>query len=348
MPHFQPNRSYTYADIGLHPNRLSEIKSRGECNTQVDFLNLTLKMPIVAAPMETITGAELAKRIEELGGIAVLPRTSDDDADIDLLEISYVKSDTAPPPFRSIVSIGAKPGYMERFKRFYDLGIRRFCIDVANGYNQKIGDQIAKLKDEEGDIFIIAGNVASVQGFQYLADRGADAIRVGIGGGSVCTTSVATGVGVGQASIVRDISKWKLLRPEEDSALLIADGGIKEPGDVAKAIALGADVVMVGGILGGTEESEGRVVKFNGQLYKQIAGQASRIVKGEKRNIEGAEVLVPYSGEVQGIWETYKDGLQSAMSYMNCMDLNEFRHLDDTCFVHLTDAAKSERRVHAS
>lgn len=157
-----------------------------------------------------------------------------------------------------------------------------------------------------------------------------------------CTTSIATGIGVGQASLIRDIANWR------DSIncvtpLLIADGGIKVPGDLVKAIALGADVVMAGFVFAGAEESPGDVIKFQDKKYKQYAGEASFSVKKTNKYVEGEESLVPYSGPVANTWSKFEDGLRSAMSYMNAKTVYELRYQPDENFVILSGPARGER-----
>ena len=129
--------------------------------------------------------------------------------------------------------------------------------------------------------------------------------------------------------------------------LIIADGGIKTPGDVVKAIALGADIVMVGGIFAGTDQAPGEIIEVEGKLYKRLAGQASFHVKGENKYVEGASKLVPHKGSAVHLWQTFQEGLKSGMAYLNCNTLDELRYLPDEYFVLLSNSAKFERGVHA-
>jgi IMP dehydrogenase/GMP reductase len=156
---------------------------------------------------------------------------------------------------------------------------------------------------------IIIGNTATGATLETLENAGADAVRVGIGGGSVCTTSIQTGIGIGQVSAILDTvmtKKEKKLKIE-----IIADGGIKHAGDIAKAIALGADAVMLGRMLAGTKETPGEVIKYNGMLWKKYRGSASFGVKMKNVFVEGEETMVPYKGTVKNVIDSIMDGLRS-------------------------------------
>ena len=172
-----------------------------------------------------------------------------------------------------------------------------------------------------------------------LEDAGVDAVRVGIGSGSVCTTSIQTGIGIGQVSSLLDVY---FAREESNLKIkIIADGGIKSPGDIVKAIALGADAAMLGRMLAGTKETPGEVIKYDDQLWKKYRGSASFGVKMKNEFIEGEETMVPYKGAVKNVVDGISDGLKSSMSYMNCFNLNELREKDT--FTILSDSSFIER-----
>lgn len=334
--------AYTYADIGLYPNRLSHLErspSKEQISTETDFLGLTLSLPIIPAPMRTVLGPKAMTAFGKLGSFSYAPRSEPD-----LPLISSYKD------FYKENTIGYSIGLdypVEKIKDFIDAGIHDFCIDVANGFHIRVGKKIRELRDQYGkNITICTGNIASCEGYAFLMESGADAVRVGIGGGGACTTSINTGIGVGQAYVLRQIAKYRKTLNRE-SPILIADGAIKNPGDLAKAIALGADVVMAGSIFAGAEESPSPVVIHRGSKWKQLAGEASFAAKSEATMIEGADFLVPYTKELSKTWKKFQDGLRSSMAYMNASTIEEFRGLPDSCFVILTNGARAERFAHS-
>lgn len=340
-----PRPSYTYADIGLVPRECSEIESRKshELNTREElFDNILLDLPVLLAPMESVVGPRMATIARQQGGLAILPRNETREQDVAAVKVTS-KAMSEYNTLKGIAaSIPATKDYLDRLIAMYDEGVRVFCVDLANGYSRVVARALEHINalSIRKDLFIITGNVASVEGYHFLAGLGVDAIRVGIGGGSVCTTSIATGIGVGQASLVREMA-------QQVGPLVIADGGIKNPGDVVKAIALGADYVMSGGMFAGCDECPGDVIVHNGQQYKLFSGQASKKVKGTEEFVEGASVLVPAKGTMKKTWKAIEEGLRSGMSYLNKKSIKELRYLPDSNFVILSDAAKAERGVHA-
>jgi IMP dehydrogenase len=209
---------------------------------------------------------------------------------------------------------------------FYSLGARAFIIDVANGFNTAVEPTIKQIRDLK-NTYIFCGNVDSEEGFKYLSDLGVDAIRVGIGSGSMCTTSIMTGVGQG---IVSSIQECRSIKEKIGSkSLLIADGGIRAVGDIAKAMTVGADAVMVGRMFAGTKEAEGNILKYNGKLYKAYRGSASYAVQQKRGKnpyyVEGDETIVEYKGGVQNILDQIEAGLRSSMSYMAASNLEQLK-----------------------
>lgn len=306
------NLSLTYDDISLVPTEISRIKTRTEPETKTYFLGEDLSLPVLSSPMDSVTGIQMAQVLGELGCIGIVNRF---DSSVE----SLLRNQSAEPLVKS-VSAGLTSGD-ELWEKFAEMKMI-VCIDTANANNSEVLNKIEYVK-KKFNIRIIAGNIASGATLRSLESAGTDAVRVGIGSGSVCTTSIQTGIGIGQVSSLLDV--YFKREEEKLNIKIIADGGIKSPGDVAKAISLGADTVMLGRMLAGSKEAPGEVIKYNGQLWKKYRGSASFGVKMKNEFIEGEETMVPYKGTVRNIINSISDGLRSAMSYMNSFTLDELR-----------------------
>ena len=321
------NQSLTYDDISLIPTQVSRIKSRTEASTNCSFLGLKLNVPVISSPMDSVTGIEMARELSNLGSLGILNRfDSSLDSVLNLKNGKGIKavSIALNSDLKTIEKIAEK-NYL-------------ICIDTANANNKEVLKKTEMIK-RRFDVKVIVGNIAHGGSLDQLENAGADAVRVGIGSGSVCTTSIQTGIGIGQVSSLLNIlfsRKAKKLKIK-----IIADGGIKSPGDVAKAIALGADVVMLGRMLSGTRETPGEVIKYNGQLWKKYRGSASFGVKMRNEFIEGEETMVAYKGAVKSVIDGISDGLKSSMSYMNCLNLEELRKIET--FAILSNSSYLER-----
>jgi len=321
------NQSLTYDDISLIPTQVSRIKSRTEASTNCTFLGLKLNVPVISSPMDSVTGIEMAKKLTLLGSLGIVNRfDSSLDAVLNSKNGKGIKA----------VSIALNT----ELKTIEKIAEKKYviCIDTANANNKEVLKKTELIK-KKFDVKVIVGNIAHGKSLEQLENAGADAVRVGIGSGSVCTTSIQTGIGIGQVSSLLNIyfsrSNKKL------KIKIIADGGIKNPGDVAKAIALGADVVMLGRMLSGTKETPGEVIKYNGQLWKKYRGSASFGVKMRNEFIEGEETMVAYKGTVNTVIDGISDGLKSSMSYMNCFNLDELRKTET--FAILSNSSFLER-----
>ena len=320
----------SYDQISLIPIHQSTLDHRAEANTSVQFGPVKLEVPIIAAPMPDVSNGEMADKLMSLGSLGFIHRFQTRYAQEQELRKSAV-------PEKIGIAISAKPDEAHvSVDFFYQLGVRIFCLDTANGYSLGVQRTIERLKNNYPDIFIVTGNVASWQAFRELESWGADAIRVGIAGGSVCETRTETGVYSPMASAVLECAQrghQTIYGPKEkepNHALLVADGGISSPGSMCKALALGADLVMMGGALAGTSESPGDVILIDGKKHKYLRGAASYSTQKENGNedpeyIEGRETPVPFRGSVKGVIDRYAAGLRSSMSYHNARTLEEYR-----------------------
>jgi IMP dehydrogenase len=317
--------AYTFDDLQIIP-KYSEIESRGQCELRTKFTKrYVIGTPLVSSPMDTVTDSKMALSIASYGGVGIIHRFMKIDEQVK--HVSKVKEQ------EKLVSaaIGATGDYQERATSLASAGAIVLLIDVAHGNTKQVKDAIKWCKENLPEyVDIIAGNVATYEGARNLAEWGADAIRVGIGNGSLCETRIRTGVGIPQVTALIES-----IRAVEESGIdvpIIADGGIRMTGDVAKALSLGADSVMIGSLLAGTRESPGEIQRMgmwpNEQLFKKYRGSASAEVKQvhglEEKNVEGNSKLIPYKGKVERIINDIRDGVRSSMSYVNAKNITEF------------------------
>ncbi|MGE0280048.1 MAG: IMP dehydrogenase [Rhizobiaceae bacterium] len=243
----------------------------------------------------------------------------------------------------------------ERAERLIDAGVDLLVIDTAHGHSQRVLDAVARAKKISNSVRIIAGNVATADGTKALIDAGADGVKVGIGPGSICTTRIVAGVGVPQLSAIMSAVEAAHKR----GASIIADGGIKYSGDLAKALAAGASAAMIGSLLAGTDESPGEVYLHQGRSFKayrgmgsvgaMARGSADRYFQAEVRDTlklvpEGIEGQVPYKGPVAGVLHQLAGGLKAAMGYVGARDLTDFRQR--ATFVRISNAGLRESHTH--
>jgi IMP dehydrogenase len=252
-------------------------------------------------------------------------------------------------------AVGVGQETEDRVQRLVDAGVDVIVVDTAHGHSQGVIDRVKWVKKHFPDISVIGGNIATAEAAEALAKAGADAVKVGIGPGSICTTRIVAGVGVPQISAIANVAD--ALRKTD--VKVIADGGIRYSGDIAKAIAAGAHVVMVGSVLAGTDEAPGEVELYQGRSYKSYRGMGSLGAMSEgssdryfqdgtkqadKLVPEGVEGRVPYKGPMGNIIHQLMGGLRSSMGYTGCANLDEMR--ENTEFVRITNSGISESHVH--
>ena len=339
----------TFDDVLIVPRR-SAIRSRQDVSVCTRLSRrIELGIPVVAANMDTVCEHEMAVAMARLGGIGIVHRFMPIGAQAD--QIDMVKDAGADLVVGA--AVGTDRDMLERAKALVAAGADALVLDIAHGHSDHAIDGVRALKDHFADIDVVAGNVATYDGAADLADAGADAVKVGVGPGGVCTTRTVAGVGVPQLTAIVDIAPV--------GVPVIADGGIRSSGDIAKALAAGASTVMVGSMLAGTKESPGEVEQGPKGLQKRIRGMASfEAVQaradraGEDldeeylsyRAPEGVEGTVPYKGEVSKLVHQLMAGLRSAMSYTNARTLAEFWELAE--FMAVTPQGVVESLPHAT
>ena len=244
----------SFDDVLLRP-LYSSIVTRGDIDTTLKLdKDITMGLPIFAAPMDTIMSPQMGVAMDAVGGIGILHRYCSVEEQTEMVRSAF-KFCSPRHPLTIFGAVGVTNDYMRRVGALAKAGCAGICVDVAHGHNVNVISAIKNIRDTFGnDLHIMAGNVATPEGFASLAAAGANSIRVGIGGGSICSTRIQTGHGIPTFQSVLDCS-----RTEYDVAL-IADGGIKNSGDIVKALAAGADAVMIGRLLAGTIEAPGRII----------------------------------------------------------------------------------------
>jgi len=303
------------------------MKSRKEVDTTSNFLGIKLAIPIVSSPMESVTRIKMATGLHYLGRLEIVKRF--DSSLNQILNKRNIRKHNA-------ISIALNTP-LDTIKKLSE-GRKIICIDTANASNREVLKKTEQVK-KNVNVKIIVGNIAHGASLKHLVDAGADGVRVGIGSGSVCSTSIQTGIGIGQVSSILDV--FFARKESKLKIAIIADGGIKGAGDVAKAIALGADAVMLGRLLAGTRETPGEVIRYSDQLWKKYRGSASFGVKMKNEFIEGEETMVAYKGAVGNVVNAVSDGLRSSMSYMNCRTIEELRKIET--FAVLSNSSFLER-----
>ena len=330
----------SYDDVLIAPG-FSDVDSRQDCDTSVLLSGaggIFLDLPVIAANMDTVCEADMCKAIYKHGGVGVLHRNlairQRRDQFVDVAENGYICG----------IALGINELPLKVARYFMLHGARMIVVDVAHGHSkrvQSVVEGIRGLIDKNGyECTLVAGNVATADGARFLADAGADIIKVGIGPGAACTTRVQTGVGIPQLSAVMDCSD---AMSDYLGVQVIADGGIKNAGDVAKALAAGADAVMLGGILASCIEAPGHVKEVDGVKLKQFRGMAS--ASAGSRYVEGAEGWVVCDTDVGSVMTSISNGLQSAMSYVGARKLHEFR--ENARFVQVSHTSMKENGAHA-
>lgn len=308
---------FDYEDIQLIPNKCI-VKSRKECDTTVVLGKHTFNLPVVPANMQTIIDEELAIKLAKNGYFYIMHRFEEDS------RANFIKT-MKDLDLISSISIGVKESEYQFLSELKskDLIPDYITIDIAHGHSDSVINMIGFIKNLMPETFVIAGNVGTPQAIRDLENAGADATKLGIGPGKVCITKLKTGFGTGgwQLSVLR----WCAQAARKP---IIADGGIRTNGDIAKSIRFGATMVMIGSLFAAHHESPGKSITKDGKLYKEYYGSASEYQKGSKENIEGKKILLEDKGSIFDTLYEMQQDLQSSISYAGGRDLEVIRKVD--------------------
>ena len=339
----------TFDDVTLVPKYSTILPSNVTTKTKLSK-NLTLKIPLLSSAMDTVTESKMAIAMAEAGGIGVIHRNLSIKKQI--LEIRKVKKK------KLIVgaAVGAGEEEIKRAKAIVKENINLIVVDTAHGHSKKVAEIIKKIKKiKSSKTTLCAGNIATPEAAKFLLKLGVDVVKVGIGPGSICTTRLVAGIGVPQLSAILNVRE----KLKSKNVKIISDGGIKFSGDIAKALAAGADAVMIGSLFAGSTEAPGKLIKKKGVLYKNFRGMGSvgAMNKGsadryfQKKQTdtskyvpEGVEGLVKFKGKVDKIIYKLIGGLKSSMGYLGSKEVNGLRNKPE--FVKITKAGFYESMVH--
>ncbi|MBP2239697.1 GMP reductase [Cytobacillus eiseniae] len=308
---------FDYEDIQLIPAKCI-VNSRSECDTTIKFGNHIFKLPVVPANMQTIIDEKIALSLAENGYFYIMHRFEPEK------RIDFIKDMQTRGLFASI-SVGVKAEEYDFIQQLKEeqLTPDYITIDIAHGHSNAVIEMIQHIKRHIPDSFVIAGNVGTPEAVRELEHAGADATKVGIGPGKVCITKIKTGFGTGgwQLAALRWCAKAA-------SKPIIADGGIRTHGDIAKSVRFGASMVMIGSLFAGHEESPGETIEKDGKCYKEYFGSASEFQKGEKKNVEGKKMYVEHKGALKDTLIEMEQDLQSSISYAGGNKLEAIRNVD--------------------
>jgi IMP dehydrogenase len=337
------NKGYSFDDVLIVP-KYNKIVSRRDVSFKTKVTkNYQLDIPILVANMDTACESKMAIAIGRLGGLGVIHRFMTIEEQVK--EIKKVKQHK----LISAAAIGVKD-YQDRAKHLNKAGINILVLDVAHGHSKRTGKTLDYLKKEYPHIDIMVGNVATKDAAEYFISKKADAIKIGIGPGSMCTTRIMAGAGVPQITAIMDAYE-----ASQGRVPLCADGGMKNSGDIVKAIGAGADCIMSGSFFAGTSESPGKIINIKGKKFKEYRGMASYLATIKKMSLDGQKIKkvvhvegemtkIRYKGPVAQIINTLLGGLASGMTYVGAKTIENLKGKAD--FIEITPAGYNESLAH--
>lgn len=335
-------KSYSYDDVLIVP-KYNKIRSRKEVDFKTKVTkNYSVNIPLIAANMDTVCEAEMAIALGKMGGLGVLHRFMTQAQQI--AQVKRVKKEG----LLCAVAIGIKD-YEERVPKLAEAGVNILVLDIAHGHSKYAGKTLDWIKKYYPQLDVMCGNIATKDAAEYFLSKGADAIKVGIGPGSMCTTRIMSGAGVPQITALMDVYE-----ATKGEIPICADGGIKYPGDLVKAIGAGADTIMLGFIFAGTKEAPGKIIKKKGKYFKAYRGMASYDAtikklelnkeKAEVISVEGESTTIPYKGPIEPIIKRFMGGLASGMTYIGADNMK--RIIGKADFHCMTTAGRGESIAH--
>jgi IMP dehydrogenase len=336
-------KGYSFDDVLLVP-KYNRVNSRKEVSFRTKVTkNHFIDIPLLVANMDTVCESEMAITVGKMGGLGVVHRFMTVASQAS--EIKKIKKEN----LLAAAALGVKD-YEERVKALSDSGVDILVLDVAHGHSKRVGKTLDYLKERYPKIDVMVGNIATKDAAEYFINKKADAIKVGIGPGSMCTTRIMAGAGVPQITAIMDVYE-----ASQGRVPVCADGGIKNPGDIVKAIGAGADTVMSGSIFSGTKETPGKIITKNGKKYKEYRGMASYLAtvkkmaldgkkKDEVVHVEGEMTTIEYKGPVAPIVNKFLGGLASGMTYMGADNIERVKGKAD--FIEISDAGLKESVAH--
>ncbi|MFZ9835286.1 MAG: IMP dehydrogenase [Holophagaceae bacterium] len=360
-------QALTFDDVLLVPGYSETHPNSIDLSTRLTK-GIKLNIPLISAAMDTVTESRLAIAIARMGGVGVIHKNLS--IEEQCLEIKKVKTQETPSTSKEVehhssnfdqrgrllvgAALGVNPELMERAEALVSHEVDFFCLDSSHGHSLGVIQSIKDLKKRFPSVPLLAGNVATYEGAKALIEAGADCIKIGIGPGSICTTRIVTGAGMPQLTAIAEASR----ACREKQIPCIADGGIKCSGDISKAIAAGADSVMLGGLFAGTEESPGDTITFEGRTYKSYRGMGSlaAMKAGSKDRYfqenaelnklvpEGIEGQVPFKGKLEDVVIQLVGGLRAGMGLSGSSNVQDF--IMHSQFVQITNAGLKESHAH--
>ncbi len=336
-------KGYSYDDVLIVP-KYNKILSRRDVKLKTKVTrNYSINIPIIAANMDTICGSKMCIALGKLGGLGILHRfmTIEKQAN----EIKKIKQHG----FITAAAIGVKDA-KERVEALSKEGVNIIVIDIAHGHSKYAGKTLDYIKENYPKIDVMAGNISTKDAAEYFLSKGADAIKVGVGPGAMCTTRIMTGAGVPQITAIMDV-----FEASQGKIPICADGGIKKPSDVVKALGAGANNVMLGYTLAGTEETPGKILKKGLKKFKLYRGSASYNVSLKKAkldgkdkksivSVEGEQTLIPYKGSIKPIIERYMGSLASGMTYIGAKEMQNIIGKAD--FIEISSIGHEKNHAH--